>query len=192
MYSEFQVSAHEAALDLALTAKALFSLRSESVFEPFPSFFLSKPEMRKNNGDLYEIKQAQLEGRDVSTAKKTDKKNKQLSKMIEIFQKLPNPVNLIKDVLSEEQLREKIYSLDKSPDDGKLAYKLLTYVFATNRSTIRLLQPHELVIHHEMIDKQYVLITHDHSKERKFLNNKQKFKSIFCWHGSSLENWYSI
>ena len=112
--------------------------------------------------------------------------------MIDIFQKLPNPVNLIKDVQSEEQLRDKIYSLYKSHDDGKLAYKLLTYVFATNRSTIKLLQPDELVIPHDIFDKQYVLITHDHSKERKFLNNKQKFKSTFCWHGSSLENWYSI
>ena len=64
---------------MAITAKALFSSRAENIFEPFPSFFLQKPEMRKNNGDLYEIKQAQLAGRDVSTAKKTDKKNKQLS-----------------------------------------------------------------------------------------------------------------
>lgn len=39
---------------------------------------------------------------------------------------------------------------------------------------------------------QYMLIPHDYTKERNFMSNKQKHGSIFCWHGSSLENWYSI
>jgi hypothetical protein len=40
--------------------------------------------------------------------------------------------------------------------------------------------------------EQFILISHDPRKERKFIQNKKHFGSIFCFHGSSLENWYSI
>lgn len=63
--------------------------------------------------------------------------------MRDIFYKIPSPMNLIKDVANETELIEKLRSLYKNPSDGWKAYKLLSYIFATNRSTMRLLQPHE-------------------------------------------------
>jgi Poly(ADP-ribose) polymerase catalytic domain len=39
---------------------------------------------------------------------------------------------------------------------------------------------------------QYVLISQDPTKERKFMQRKRKNGSMFCFHGSSMENWYSI
>jgi flagellin-specific chaperone FliS len=80
-----------------------------------------------------------------SAAKKVDEKNKDLAKMMDIFSKLPNPHNLINDCQNDEELRNKLKSLYKNETDGFLAYKLLCYILATNRSTIRKLQQNELV-----------------------------------------------
>ncbi len=63
--------------------------------------------------------------------------------MMEIFQKIPNPTNLVRDVSNEEELIEKLKKQYKDPMHGWMAYKLLSYIFATNRSTIRKLEPHE-------------------------------------------------
>ena len=43
-----------------------------------------------------------------------------------------------------------------------------------------------------MFDSQYILISQDPKKERKFKELKAKHGSMFCFHGSSMENWYSI
>ena len=80
-------------------------------------------------------------------------KNKMIKEMIEIFSKLPNPVNLMHNVSSEDELREKIYSTQKTEKEGLLAYKLLSYVFATNRSSIIQLQPEDFVVSSEIFDK---------------------------------------
>lgn len=37
-----------------------------------------------------------------------------------------------------------------------------------------------------------MLLSQDPAKERKFMQAKKKQGSIFCFHGSSMENWYSI
>jgi hypothetical protein len=42
----------EAFLNISLAAKALFSNRAGQVFEPFPTFFLKKNEMRGKRGNL--------------------------------------------------------------------------------------------------------------------------------------------
>ena len=85
-------------MDLSIAAKALFSGRAGQVFEPFPSFFLKHTEIRSKRGNLDEIKKAQLQGIDVAQAKKTDEKNKDLTKMMDIFAKLPTPEKLVSDV----------------------------------------------------------------------------------------------
>lgn len=84
-----------------------------------------------------EILKAKKEGKDISQIRKTDEKNKDLAKMLDIFSKLPSPAMLIKDVNDEQDLKEKLRKLYKTEGDARLAYKLLAYVFATNHSTIR-------------------------------------------------------
>jgi ubiquitin-conjugating enzyme E2 Q len=37
-----------------------------------------------------------------------------------------------------------------------------------------------------------MLLSQDPAKERKFMQAKNKHGSLFCFHGSSMENWYSI
>lgn len=73
--------------------------------------------------------------------------------MLEIFSKIPNPLNLMNKVNSEDELREKIYSLYKTEKDGLLAYKLLSYIYATNRSSIMQLQPEDFVVSSEVFDR---------------------------------------
>ena len=51
----------------------------------------------------------------------------------------------MKDVEKEEQLRQKLNTLLKSENDGFLAYKLLSYILATNRNTIIKLKKEEKV-----------------------------------------------
>ena len=57
--------------------------------------------------------------------------------MMEIFSKLPNTSTLISSIESDESLREKLNTIFKNESDGFLAYKLLSYILATNRSTIK-------------------------------------------------------
>jgi hypothetical protein len=79
----------------------------------------------------------------VAKAKRTDEKNKDIAKMMDIYAKLPSTTNLISDVHNEEELLTKLKNLYKSESDGFLAYKLLNYILATNRSTIKKLKPEE-------------------------------------------------
>ena len=74
-----------------------------------------------------------------------------------------------------------------------MAYKLMAYIFATNRTTIKELLPHEKVVTNTPeYFRQFILTSSDPNKERIFMQSKQKKGSFFCWHGSSMENWYSI
>ena len=53
--SEMRNNLCEALLNVNLAAKALFSSRGLSVFEPFPTFFLKQREIRTKRGFLDEI-----------------------------------------------------------------------------------------------------------------------------------------
>ena len=58
VYPELKFSTNEAHLDISIAAKALFSGRGTTVFEPFPTFFLKHNEMRSKRGYLDSIKEA--------------------------------------------------------------------------------------------------------------------------------------
>lgn len=75
-----------------------------------------------------------------------------------------------------------------------LAYKLLAYIFATNRTTIKELKGIDRIQMEANSDffRQFILTSSDPKKERTFAINKEKYGSFFCWHGSMLENWFSI
>lgn len=56
VFPELKYLHEEASLDISLAAKAIFSSRATTVFEPFPSFFLKKREIRTKRGYLDNIK----------------------------------------------------------------------------------------------------------------------------------------
>lgn len=65
--------------------------------------------------------------------------------MMDIFAKLPSPSALISNVNNDQELREKLNETYKNEKDAFLAYKLLGYILATNRSTFRRLKQEEQV-----------------------------------------------
>jgi hypothetical protein len=178
-----------------LAAKALFSARASTCFEPFPTFFLKKSEMRSKRGYLDNIKQAQITGKNVSEAKKVDEQNKDIEKMMKIFGVFPSLKEILDKSTDDESLREQLKIVYKnSTEETLLGYKLLAYIFATNRTTMKELKAEERVPIPSQPDyfRQFILTSSDPNKERIFMQNKLKHGSFYCWHGSSMENWFSI
>ena len=69
-------------LDLSLAAKALFSMRSVDIFEPFPSFFLHQKEKRDRS----------VFGKEKIV--EVAKENKNIDKMRHIFSRFPKLADL--------------------------------------------------------------------------------------------------
>jgi hypothetical protein len=91
--------------------------------------------------------------------------------MVDVFDKIPQIGGLIMGIDNEDQLRKKLNIECKDEKKGFQAYKLLRYILATNRSTIRQLKAEERFELPEGIQglfDQYVLISQDPKKERKF------------------------
>lgn len=139
--SELKLFPTESHFDLSLASKAISSNRV--VFEPFPTFFLKKGEIRPKNGNLDEIKIAQKNGIDVAWAKKTDENNKDTTFMQNLFAELPNVQMMCKDVNNDEELRIKLNVILKDDEKGYKAYNMIRYILATNRSSIRQLKGDE-------------------------------------------------
>jgi hypothetical protein len=163
LFSELSYFPHECHFDLSIAAKALLSARAATIFEPFPTFFLKKNELRDKRGNLDEIKKAQQKGVDVAKAKRTDEANKDIAVMGEIMAKLPSIESLIVGRSSEEELNSfliQCYGGDQKK--AFQAYKLMRYILATNRSSIRRLEPEEyfkLPEGNKDLFYQYVLIS---------------------------------
>jgi len=123
----------------------MFSSRNTIVSEPFPTFFLKKQEMRSKRGFLDNIKEMQVTGKNISEAKKIDEKNKDVDRLMKIFNYFPSPSEMLKKSTDEESLREYITTVCKDKQEALDAYKLLGYIFATNRTTIKMLKADEKV-----------------------------------------------
>ncbi len=87
----------EAFLDISLTAKAIFSSSNTVVSEPFPTFFLKNTEMRSKRGFLDNVKEMQLAGKNITEAKKIDEKNKDMARMMKIFNLFPSPKEMLQN-----------------------------------------------------------------------------------------------
>jgi len=82
----------------------------------------------------------------VSEAKKIDEKNKDLEKMMKIFNLLPLPRELRDKSTNDDAMREHLKMVCKNNiEEASLAYKLLAYIFATNRTTMRELKYNEKI-----------------------------------------------
>ncbi len=78
------------------------------------------------------------------------------------------------------------------PEDMVAAYKLVTYVIATNRLSLNVLEKTERITAFPEDYTQFIVTNLNPEFERKFEISKKKYGSTFLFHGSSQENWYSI
>ena len=85
LLTELKYFTHEAHFDLSIAAKAILSARATQIFEPYPTFFLKRNEMRDKRGNLDAIKLAQVSGQDLTKVKKVDETNKDVHSMAEII-----------------------------------------------------------------------------------------------------------
>ena len=85
LLTELKYFTHEAHFDLSIAAKAILSARATQIFEPYPTFFLKRNEMRDKRGNLDAIKFAQVSGQDLTKVKKVDETNKDVHSMAEII-----------------------------------------------------------------------------------------------------------
>jgi hypothetical protein len=106
--SELTHFPNESHFDLSISGKAITSTRVTNIFEPFPSFYLKKNELRDRGGNLDEIKKRQLAGQDVSGAKKVDDNNKNVNDLSRVFCMLPPVRELIGGCKTEQDLIKKL------------------------------------------------------------------------------------
>ena len=108
---------------------------------------MKRNEIRDKRGNLDAIKHAQVSGGDLTKVKRVDKTNKNLAKMAEIIKRIPTIDYLISGVKTDEEIIEKLRKIFPQFDTeyGFLAYKLMWYILATNRSSIRQLNIEDAV-----------------------------------------------
>lgn len=90
--------------------------------------------------------------------------------MMNVFGQIPAPQALLTASIDDESLREALKEVYKGKtEDALLAYKLLGYILATNRTTIKQLKPEEkLPLTNPDMFTQFILTSSDPNKERIF------------------------
>ena len=170
-------------LDLSLASNALASIRAPDVFEPFPTFFLKEREIREKAGFL------------TNKTKHVDNTNKKINLLREFFGKFPDLGLLLECCQNETAVKalfNTIYGGSDNPYDGMTAYKLMRYVVATNRLQLLPLLGLDKIKGLSSDILQFIVTGHASEVEEKF-NLRKKFRgSVYLFHGSSPENWYSI
>lgn len=73
----------------------------------------------------------------------------------------------------------------------KFLYDILRWIITSNRSYIRLLQPHEL-LKNAKTDIQFCMFSDTPEKEHVFSQQQKNRGHFFAFHGSDLGNWFSI
>mmetsp|Transcript_52064 Transcript_52064/g.59470 ORF Transcript_52064/g.59470 Transcript_52064/m.59470 type:complete len:1019 (+) Transcript_52064:116-3172(+) len=198
IYAEFNNNPDLGFFDLSLASHAIFSARTLQVFEPFPSFFLKSSEIRSKAGWFSaNDTSGENSNRNVSGAARTQQQNeaesnKDMTKLREIFVKIPKLDQLIAASHDEASLRENILSLAPQLEDGHLVYKLIRYILATNRLSLIKLENDDRIKGLDANIGQFIVSNHSPEKEEIFALEKKKHGSFWAYHGSSLENWYSI
>jgi len=162
--------------------------RAGKTFEPFPSFFLKDKEMRSKRGYLDNIQKARKDGGDAQDVKESNKDIKSIRKLL---QKIPSVKQSMANCNDDQALMATLEKNTKEPSDVLPIYKLLQYLVCTNRVSFKLLKGEEKISESPLID-EYIIYNHEASKERTFQDLKSKKGSVWTFHGSNIENWYSI
>mmetsp|Transcript_11550 Transcript_11550/g.11607 ORF Transcript_11550/g.11607 Transcript_11550/m.11607 type:complete len:696 (-) Transcript_11550:31-2118(-) len=180
IYAEFRSNMDLAMLDLSLAAEALTSPRALTIFEPFPSFMLKSNQIRGKAGFL--SKGSVTYSADMDS-------NKDIGTLQQIYRALPNPSALLELSHDENTLREVLTTM--LGENGTLGYKIMRYIVATNRLMLVNLTGNNRI---KQLDKiqQYFVTNHPAEAERAFQAKKKQNGSFFAFHGSAIENWYSI
>jgi hypothetical protein len=163
-------------LDLSFAAVSAGSNRAHNIFEPFPSFFLKREQIRGRAGFLT---------REEARYRAEMDSNKDFDALIAAFKGIPDPSTMRELCSNEESLVQLLTS-----GGSVLSYKLLKYIITTNRLSFIRLEAADRVraLPEEIL--QY-LVT-NHSTETHFQSQKALEGSFFAFHGSAPENWYSI
>jgi len=75
--------------------------------------------------------------------------------------------------------------------DQHMAYRLLRFILATNRTHLIQLKEHQL-IKEMQTPYQYKLMSSTPEHEKRFQKKKAQYGSCFLFHGSPFPNWHSI
>lgn len=162
--------------------------RAAKTFEPFPSFFLKDQEFRTKRGYLDNIRHAREKG---GEAKDVKESNKDIKKIRGLFKYVPSVEKCLAKCSDDMVLISTLQKQTKEPQEAQELYKLLKYLMCTNRVNFKNLTGKDALSGDATIS-EFLIYNHEATQESRFQELKQKHGSIFTFHGSSIENWYSI
>lgn len=177
LYAEICSNPDLVFLDLSFASESVASSRSSTVFEPFPSFLLKKNQIRGKSGFLSGSYSAEMDS------------NKDIPLLRQLITQMPD-INVLKNSCTDEvSCRDYILSLNL---EGLQIYKLMRYIIATNRLNFNKLSKQNSIPKLNAEIEQYIVTSHLPETEKAFDNKRKIHGSFFAFHGSSIENWYSI
>jgi ubiquitin-conjugating enzyme E2 Q len=177
LYAEICNNPDLVALDLSFASESALSGRNQTVFEPFPSFLLKKNQIRGKAGFLSGNYSAEMDT------------NKDIQKLRELASHMPD-IRVLKSLTTDE-LTCRDYISSQIPN-GIEVYKLMRYIIATNRLNLIPLKEEDCIQKLTNGVSQYIVTNHPAETIKNFEAKKKKRGSFFAFHGSSIENWYSI
>lgn len=175
-------------LDLSIFSECVMGGRAAKTFEPFPSFFLKDKEMRTKRGYLDNIKEAREKG---GEAKDVKESNKDLKTIRNLFKFIPAVDKCLAKCSDDQILIKTLEKQTKDLSQAQDIYKLLRYLCLTNRVNFKHLTGDSSISKDTNV-MEYLIYNQDASQEQQFQQLKEKNGSIWTFHGSSIENWYSI
>ena len=181
VFAELRNRLRSVQIDVSTASIAAFSGRSLNIFEPFPSFLLKNRQVRGKSGFL---------SRDQYKYTPEMDQNKDIQQLQRLISLIPNPEWLLASSYDEKSLRENI--LSECPNEGRDVYKLLRYIIATNRLSVLRLESDQCIPALGSEIQQYIVTSHSPELLRSFTAEKEQNGSFFAFHGSAIENWYSI
>ena len=152
--------------------ESVSSVRHENIFEPFP-FFLTNIINTEQENIIQRGEMAAL------SKKEKQEKINQLKSKSGLFQKVVKELSVYPSFLTKVTK----YNVDEEiiKDFGLTFYKLVKFILQSNKTRIEL--------HHEKKGSfQIYKLTHEMDIENKMKSNLD----TFLFHGSPVENWYSI
>lgn len=181
VFAELRSHLQSVQTDISIAVIAANSNRALHVFEPFPSFLLFNRQIRGKSGFL---------SRDVYKYTPDMDKNKNIEQLKQLIASIPSPQWLLEASTDEKSLQENLNA--KCSIGGREVYKMLRFIVATNRLMMQQLAGSQRIKDFPNEVEQFVVTSHSPETLRAFNEAKTEHGSFFAFHGSSMENWYSI